>query len=589
MDQKINSILRIAKYGFNKGYAIKQKIVLIIIDVGYRLFEFSENLSIYDMSHCLFFVAAKGDLRQLIEIVTHFKTSGNVTKIHDTREGDTILSFMAKFGDYIQEDFLNCFRFMLDQGVDIERTDYYKNNLKQIIAKEMKIFQEGEICEILKTMYNIVDTFAKPIAYNADSTLSHKYQLFQAIIHGSKNLIDVSEDYKHLVNSDDGENTLLQLAIIKNNVVIAKELLNMGANPNQIVKGRNEEVPLVLAGKLDRHNIFTEILKNKDIEISESTFVELVKKSKWKFTNPLLESKKLNVDFEHKGKIPLQYAIKAKNRKAVKSLLERGSCVNDTCLRNINPKDLEYYLNSCIHSDYQKDLEENSYKSFLVFDFFLNSSRKFHKKKNPHDNSNESGQLYNGSPGKFESEVAIIRNIGNMKRLKHLLEHPLVYIYIMLKWHCVWKYYYFFVILKSIFYLIINILLFTGSFNFYIAIRVLLIQIAVVKENTLSKSTPKSERQGDLTLIKHTEKCEARGTHVNKAPQREQPTTSSSLFLSSAKQGSPNESLVLTGLWGFGVIGLLKIEEVHKHKEAILQEKIRSLTPVQEIASEVFL
>ncbi|XP_018577387.1 transient receptor potential cation channel protein painless-like isoform X2 [Anoplophora glabripennis] len=486
-DNKIRSILHIAKYSSKLRYDIKQMIINTIVDVGYRSFTFSENSSFSDKCYSLFFVAAKGDFKQLKKIVTYFRNN-NLTKIHDTREGDTVISFMIKFGDHDQKEFLSCFKFMLDEGIDVERIDYYKNNVKEIIKKEVEFLEKNNIgdgfIDKLRNILDYVDKFAKR-GENLDTIINYKYKIFQAIIKDDKSLKGFLK--KELIDSDDGENTLLQLAIIKNNVEITKELLNAGADPNRIVEGGNEEEPLVLAAKLARDNIFKEILKNKNTKINKSMFIKFVKELKLKFLNSLLESKNLNVDIEYRGKTPLHYAIIGKNRKAVQSLLQRGSLVDDVCLQNINPKDLEDYLNSCIKSDnYKKDMEEGNYKSFLVFDFFINSCRKHHKTEKSYQHSDESARLYNSSSicsNRFDSEVAVIRNIGNIKRLKYLLEHPLVYIYIMLKWHCVLNYYYFFVIVKSIFYLIIDSLIYTDSFNLWILIPVILVQLLVVCYN----------------------------------------------------------------------------------------------------------
>ncbi|XP_018577210.1 transient receptor potential cation channel subfamily A member 1-like [Anoplophora glabripennis] len=483
-DNKIRSVLHIVKYSSKMRYDYKQQVINTIIDVGCRLFKFSENSSFRDKCLSLFFAAAKSDLEDLREIIIYFRNN-DLTKIYDTREGDTIISFMVKFGDHFHGDFFNCLKLLLEEGIDVERVDYYKNNVRGVIRKEKQFLEKNKVdnkyIDKLKEICDYVDTFSK-LNQDFNSRINYKYKLFQGIINEQKNLKHILK--QKLVDSDDGENTLLQLAIIKNNVEITKELLNAGANPNRVVQGRNEEVPLVLAAKLQRDKIFQEILINKDIEISEIMFVKFVKELKRKFLNSLLEIENLNVDFEYKGKTPLHYAIMENNKKAVQSLLQRGSRVDETCLQYINPKDLEDYFNSCIKFDnFRKDFEEGDFKLFLVFDFFIISFRK-HSKKQAIENSAESTQLFGKnkiSPEEFNSELAIVENIGNIKRLKHLLEHPLVYIYIMLKWHSVLKYYYCITIAKSVFYIMMGLLI--CSFNYYLATVLLIIQLIVVYYN----------------------------------------------------------------------------------------------------------
>lgn len=484
-DNKIRSILHIVKYSSKAKYDVKQKIINTIVDVGYRSFKFSEGTVHSDKCHALFFVAAKADLKQLEEIVSYFKNH-NVSAIHDTREGDTVLSFLVKFGDYFQDDFLNCFNLMLNEGIDVKRVDYFKNNVREIVRKEIEFLKRykigGGYIEKLSEIADAINTSARS-DQGLDSKINYKYKIFQAIINEDKNLKEILK--KDMLDSDDGENTLLQLAIIKNNVEITRELLDKGANPNHVVAGRNEEAPLVLAAKLAREVIFKEILKCKKININKTIFAKFVTELKWKFLSSLLESKYLNVDIEYKGKTPLHYAIIGKNKIAIQSLLQRGSRLHNSHLQNINPNDLEYYLNSCIRFDnYKKDMDEGNYKSFLVFDSFINSPRKTSKDEAV-NNPNEVKRLITNSETtvNFDSEVSVIRKIGNTKRLKHLLEHPLVFIYIMLKWHCVLRHYYTFIIAKFIFYIMIDILIYTGSFNYCIIIPVILVQILVVSYN----------------------------------------------------------------------------------------------------------
>lgn len=482
---KIMSILRIAKYRSQRKYGSKQIIINTIVDVGYSSFKFSVDSVSSNKRHILFFVAAKGKLEQLKNIVEHLEQN-NVSAIHDTYDGETVLSFMIKFGDYLHENFLDSFKFMLQKGIDVERVDYFKSNLKNNIKKQIILLEKNYIhrdyLDKLKSIENIVNTLPPP-NQNLDSRLNPKSNLFQTLIKNKKLDISTEDD----LDWDDGENTLLQLAIIEKNVKAVKDLLDNGANPNRTVEGRNEEAPLVLAAILGRETIFKEILNwnstRFDLMIDNIIFGKIVRQTKRKYLYDLLEWKYLNIDIEYKENTPLFYAIKLKNHKAIQTLLQRGSRVDATHLSNINPKDLEKFLNSCIKSDhFGKDANDRDYKSFLVFDFFMNSLRTPPQEIGINNHSTESERLISSEENthnQFDSEVAILRNISDNKRLKHLLEHPLVYIYIMLKWQCVLKYYFFLIVVKSIFYMLIDFLIYVDSFNSVIVLFALLIQILV--------------------------------------------------------------------------------------------------------------
>ncbi|KAJ8971296.1 hypothetical protein NQ314_000773 [Rhamnusium bicolor] len=496
-DNKLRSLLHIVKYNSKLPYEFKQKIVNTIVDVGYKLFNFSADNCVTENCHALFFVAAKGDYAKLKEIVEYFKGIDDVGKLHCTKEGDTLLSFMVKFGDYTQENYLKCFKLLVDEKIDFQRIDYYKNSIKDVIEKEkkflIKIGNRNEyyqnltkIEEIITENSDAVDSVEK--CNSVFLTIMNKNQLFNSIINNGSNFKALLKHNLDLVDSDDGENTLLQLAIIKNNLEITKELLQNGANPNHKVEGRNEEVPLILAAKLNRDKIFQELLENQHLKTTNDMFVKFVSEIKPKFLNYLLESSTLNVDFQFRNKTPLYYAIIRKNRKAVQSLLQRGARLTKNCLSNINPKDLEEYFNSCIKFDsFKDDMEENDYKAFLVFDFFIKCNDKSSESKLTTTESEVEGEVTEKliADDKFESEIEAIRKIGSNKRLKYLLEHPLIYIFILLKWYRVRYYYFAFVFLKIIFYSIIVCLVTTGSHNHYILSSVLLIQFSLTYLNFL--------------------------------------------------------------------------------------------------------
>lgn len=487
----IRSILHTAKYVSKRQYMSKQKIINAIVDVGYSTFKFSKNSVLNDKCHALFFVAAKSDLKQLKKIVEDLEEN-NASTIHDTRNGETILSFMIKFGNYLNKDFVDCFTFILHKGIDIERVDYFKKNVKEILDDQLNFLEHrniaGDHMGVLKKIRYNINTLVHT-SHFLDSKIIKKHNFFQAVIKNE----NIKEFLKgRLLDLDDGDNTLLQLAIIKENLRVAKELLDNGADPNKVVKGRNEDVPLVLAAKLGREIILKEMLncksisKRVDLKVDNTMFAIFVTQVKENFLNYLLEWKYLNVDIEYNGKTPLSYAIAAKNSKAIQSLLQRGARVDVTHLDSINPKDLEHYFDSCIKLDhFGKDMNNIDYKLFLVFDFFMTSPKKTTVNSYSDDTvlviSNEES-FYD----KFDSEVAILQNISDNERLKNLLEHPLVYIYIILLWQCVLKYYFFLIVVKSIFYILIDLLIYFDSFSLYIATVGLLIQILVVSYN-LSK------------------------------------------------------------------------------------------------------
>ncbi|KAJ8924020.1 hypothetical protein NQ315_006797 [Exocentrus adspersus] len=546
-NKKVRSILHIAKYSSGINCDIKQAIVNTIVDIGYNRYT---NLNLFPWSndgercYALFFAAAKADYKLLKEIIEYFKNQ-DVTYIHDTREGDTVLHFMIKFGDHFKERFLDCIELILNENVDPKRLDYFKKSVAELISKELVFLEKNNVRHDykirLEQMYDIINNRVAPTA-GRNQVINplpyNKYKLFEAIITQDENFSKYLKQVKYLLNSNDGENTLLQLAIIKNDKKITKELLRNGIDPNTVVEGRNEEPPLVLAAKLAREEIFQEILKCNGLTITEDIFAKFVKELKWKFLNDLLQSNVLDVNIQYKGNTPMYYAITRKNKKAVQSLLQRGSPIDDVCLQNINPKDLEDYLNWCIKFDtFAEDVEESKYKSLLVFDSLINAARKrikhesgvdqhesgidkhasgvdkldsgvdkhesgvgkhdsgvdkhesgVDKHESGVDNFDESTRLQEDKVAssdkcEYDSEIAVIRQIGNNKRLKHLLEHPLIYIFVILKWQSVIHYYYLFVVLKFMYYIGISSLLYTGRFNNCIVFPIILLQAAVVYYN----------------------------------------------------------------------------------------------------------
>ncbi|XP_063923337.1 transient receptor potential cation channel protein painless-like [Zophobas morio] len=390
------------------------------------------------------------------------------------RHCDSALVFSLKYGNILDVNFLECVNILLGVGISVNEPDFngrtaldivcelYEDNkndemvlekFKKLVSKllEQDVYQPL----LLKKTKKILQTFQQEnknsisqIKEQHNSKETEKLQLFAWIGKERTQELLRFRDIRNFVDCDNGEYTLLQFACKKSEKMhpVVKFLVDNGANINNVTEVYNI-TPLEVAAKNNYERSFEEILKNKNLKITQRMFNNFVKwrscPMKLKIFDLFLESDKLdpNFTYETTGNTPLHYATRFRHKVAIQKLLKRSPQTlfvenknGKTALDITDAQDLEKYFDSCVALDrYAMDFSANDYKMLFRFKSLINSR----------NSEND--------------EVAIVSRISKRKHLEQLLTHPLIHTFIVLKWSKIEKYYWMILFLQGLLFLALSV------------------------------------------------------------------------------------------------------------------------------------
>ncbi|EDW58890.2 LOW QUALITY PROTEIN: uncharacterized protein Dvir_GJ17169 [Drosophila virilis] len=142
----------------------------------------------------------------------------------------------------------------------------------------------------------------------------------------------------------------------------------------------------------------------------------------------LLASDRVDInEVDASGQVPLYYAVKYRNEKAVRTLLHHGAYIgtrstfDELAIQDMSPELLEEHFDSCITTNAQKAGAQN-------FEIVINYMNLIRQQPAPA----QSGKL---RASQLEDEMTPIAYIAKSKELRHLLQHPLISSFLFLKWH----------------------------------------------------------------------------------------------------------------------------------------------------------
>ncbi|EFA03305.1 transient receptor potential cation channel protein painless [Tribolium castaneum] len=410
-----------------------------------------DNKNAKDVTYSMFFASALLDLDKLAKIIK-LKPS----LIDQTIYSNSVLIFTLKYGNFYKENFVDCVKELIESGVNVNKCDlvgksaidyvaelYEENKDNSDVAAKLKTVAR---LILNKTVYgndnNMTKNFLEKIMNFDLNTLAEmdvKTKLFYCIVKNKITELQKLEDVEQYLNCDTEENTLLQIACKRNCTLdVIRWLLNNGADVNMKTP-LNPLTPLELAATHNSIKIFEEILKCRETKIGKDHFNNLIKWHKGSMKSRIfelfLESDKINVEFksEGTGNTPLHYAVWFSYKTAIQNLLQCGASLtvknnNQKCpLDIIDSADLEKYFDNCIALDnYNQHFANPDYKMNIRFTSLI-----------------KDGEL---------KESTVFSKIGNRPKLEHLLTHPLIHLFILLKWHLIRVYFWTVLLVKATLY-----------------------------------------------------------------------------------------------------------------------------------------
>lgn len=453
------SIIPIAGSHFFKE--VKPETVEELINIGYKI-----NSKDAEQSHVeelIFFAAAGAYPQKLTEVLVHMNNE-YPGKLNNTRDGDSALMFLVKYGNFRNSKLPMCAKLLVDTKIDVNIPDYHNctpilkvahlyhihakkdNNplVLQNLEKVVHIILETKKADI--DSHKIHEKSAKWYIDNFENlntppdNFALKKHLFSLVIAKEENeirtfILPEGKSY----DMDDGDNTLLQLACILNLKNVVEHFLKENADPN-FISARNKTKPLDIAAEMNHLDIFIMLLSCDKTKIDKDTYIQYATRMEKKYFICLLNSTKLEVDVvcNKLKNTPLHYAGLYSENEAVLKLLRRGANVlepkNTSGKRPIDcidPKILEEFFDECIEANNFEDVYSKTCKISFNNIFFLQGASKISKTTLRTDQRSHISWDVNVQEN---STLDVLLAISDIWYMRNLLKHPLTLNFLRLMW-----------------------------------------------------------------------------------------------------------------------------------------------------------
>ncbi|XP_069704042.1 transient receptor potential cation channel protein painless-like isoform X2 [Periplaneta americana] len=318
---------------------------------------------------------------------------------------------------------------------------------------------------------------------DTDTTASYTHPEAYLDLCGSDNYIEefksnfnqLDDDMKkEFVNKTDFVGTLLQIACEKGLIDIVKLLVKCGAEVNTVGK-HTVRPPVHLACYFGKHDVLRHLVENSGVKNSivegqnllHAVLQGLSTRRKdenqyrlcFDYLLQNLECLEIPINQgENSGHTALHFAVQEKNTYYTKALLARGAYIGAlnefgiSPLNDMEPAILEDSLDDCI--EYEKESKGNEHHIKVNFSILK-----------PYVNSDSSEQNSDEELGNAERETLPemypLYYISQSYKLGHLLKHPVLLLFLHLKWNRICLVFY----LNILYYLIFVVLLTVDILN----------------------------------------------------------------------------------------------------------------------------
>lgn len=272
-----------------------------------------------------------------------------------------------------------------------------------------------------------------------------------------KKLVSRNE-HQSVLASNNGMNTMLQLAVDKGFEKVVMLLLNSGADPNATCSG-NKSRPIAIACRNGYYKILKMFVDNEstlfDPVGGESLIQITVRGMSSALQGPkvdykgcldlLLKHPKMNININHqdiKNSTALHYAARNGDNDTVLELLRKGACIglynkfNELPLADINAKTFETYLDECITSNSERPSDDD-YEIHIKYSFLVHPNNSLENElcKVPLiENSNNNNSTIENYDAILAPETEALLYMTRNEDLRPLLKHPVITSFLYLKW-----------------------------------------------------------------------------------------------------------------------------------------------------------
>uniref|UniRef100_A0A6P7GLG9 Transient receptor potential cation channel protein painless-like n=1 Tax=Diabrotica virgifera virgifera TaxID=50390 RepID=A0A6P7GLG9_DIAVI len=451
---------------------VEARTVKLLIDLGADVRYQDEN-----QWEALHYAAERADYFVLKVIIDKLKER----KFHLNEvlaQGSNALHILIRHGNKNSKDFVKCAKLLIDEGINVNLADNKMmtpilwaakkdlNDIIKVILDYSRVSVDidshnsrGRTARDLITAGNLYDG---SLPDKGDNNNLNGIPLKEISPKGADSLFELirlnqendflncdSEMIGDLVNSENGNQTLLQLACKVGNKRIVKHLLEKGADKNKTTSSK-KETPLEITAEYGFHEIF-EILINKyenDDQIPQSVLPILLKnydspkfpEINWKLCcDHFLKKIKYNRNLydingrDASGNTPLHYAIRYGDTVIINKLLDVGASLGSKNnfgfmpVQDLEPELLEAHLDNCVQFDLKGKKEKEDFTITLNYRTLVPPAKEI---LNP---DAEVGR--NSGNKELVHETEVISYMSTAPEFKHLLMHPVIVSFLYMKWH----------------------------------------------------------------------------------------------------------------------------------------------------------
>ncbi|KAJ8922833.1 hypothetical protein NQ315_007868 [Exocentrus adspersus] len=449
--------------------------VKTLVDLGADLYYSSDLDEEWQAIHFAAFSTRSAVLKVILD---NLKNPGDINAL---AKGNNALHVLIRYGKSDSEEFPECVKLLLEEGIDVNQGD--GDNISPILWAAKKGYKE-----IVKL---ILENSAVPVDIDSHQSRREtardvilKKKLYDGALPektDNNNETDVNTLFKYLysknenaflnfksgeiydlVDSSNNSATLLQVSCEKRLKRAVEHLLNKGADPN-LTTSKNKKTPIEITADNGSYQIFQLLVDHPKIQAPKAVLVTLLKNldneplpgiSHERCYDILIEKAQVNKNLidinqtDDSNNSPLHYAVRYSEAEEIEKLLELGASLGSKNkygampIQDIEPELLEKHLDNCIQFDSKgKKFEKQDFSVTFNYQTLIPPAKKIEYNV-AFENSDPETNLNHFITQELVAETEVIYYMSKAPEFRHLLKHPVIVCFLFMKWHRIrWLFY----------------------------------------------------------------------------------------------------------------------------------------------------